>query len=107
MADFCQLWLTCENKTEANRIAKALLKKHLIACAKQMLVSSDFHWDDKIEHANEILLVMESREDLFDKVEAEIAELHSYDTFVLEAIPISKISVKAKEWLEKEINDQA
>ena len=45
---------------------------------------------------------MESREDLFDEVEREVAKLHSYDTFVLEAVPISKISQKAEDWLKKE-----
>ena|SRR3990167_498447 len=102
--NFCQLWLTCEDKAEASKVAKALLKKHLIACAKQISVSADFHWQNKIEHAKEILLLMESRMDLFDEIETEVAKLHSYDTFVLEAIPISKISAKAKEWLKKELN---
>lgn len=48
---------------------------------------------------------MESREDLFTQVEAEIAILHSYDTFVLEATPISRMSKSAKTWLEKELSD--
>lgn len=105
MANFCQLWLTCENKVEASKIAQALLNKHLIACAKQLPVSSDFHWQGKIEHSDEILLVMESHEDLFEDVEAEVTKLHSYDTFVLEAVPIINISRDAQKWLEKEINN--
>lgn len=100
--EYCQLWLTCEDKKEASKIAKTLLNKHLIACAKQIPVSADFHWQNKMDHANEILLLMESRVDLFDKVEAEVAKLHSYDTFVLEAIPINKISKEAEKWLNKE-----
>ncbi len=107
MAKFCQLWLTCEDKKEASKIAKVLLKKRLIACAKQMPVTSEFHWQGKIDQANETLLLMESREDLFDKVEAEVAKLHSYNTFVLEAVPVSKVSKDAQKWLEGELNDRA
>lgn len=99
---FCQLVLTCASNTEADKIAKELLAKHLVACVRQMPVSSRYHWQGKIEDADEILLIMESRLDLFDKVEAEVAKLHSYDTFVLEAVPVEKISAKAAKWLESE-----
>jgi len=100
--DFCQLWLTCKDKEEASKIANTLLVKHLVACVHKIPISSEFCWKGKIKSNDEILLVMESREDLFDEVEREVAKLHSYDTFVLEAVPISKISQKAEDWLKKE-----
>ena len=99
---FCQLWLTCEDTAEADAIARALLDKKLIACAKQLPVSADFAWKGAKEHGSEILLVMDSREDLFDQVEAEVAKVHSYETFVLQAIPILKLSKKAETWLSEE-----
>lgn len=104
MKNFCQLWLTCADKTEAEKITKALLEKHLVACAKQVPVSSDFLWQGKVDHNDEILLIMDSREDLFDQIEAEIARLHSYEIFVLQAIPISKISKQAEVWLKDSLN---
>ncbi|OGL30463.1 hypothetical protein A3F37_01150 [Candidatus Saccharibacteria bacterium RIFCSPHIGHO2_12_FULL_41_12] len=102
--EYCQLWLTCTDQKEADKIAKALLEKRLIACAKQVAITSDFIWEGKIERNNEILLIMESREDLFDEIEAEVAKLHSYDSFVLTATPITKVSKKAQKWLDKELN---
>lgn len=104
MTNFCNLYLTCTDKKEADKIVNALLVKHLIACAKQIPLTADYWWQGKIEHNAEILLVMESKLALFEKVEAEVAKLHSYDTFVLEATPISKISEKARKWLEAELN---
>jgi periplasmic divalent cation tolerance protein len=103
MTDYCQLQLTCANKEEASKIANTLLVKQLIACAKQKRLTSNYRWQGKIEQANEILLIMESRADLFNEIEAEVAELHSYDTFVLEAVPLTKISTKASRWLEREL----
>src|SRR5665213_3036479 len=96
--NFCLLYLSCKDETEATKIANELLAKRLIACAKQTAIKSTFRWQGKIEKASEILLIMESREDLFDKVEAEVAQLHSYETFVLEAVPVNKISTKANGW---------
>lgn len=104
MPSICQLWLTCSNKAEANKIASALLQKRLIACAKHMPVGADFLWKDKVDHNDEILLVMDSRIDLFEKIEAEVATIHSYETFVLQAIPVTKISKDAEQWLEGELN---
>ncbi len=101
--EFCQLWLTCADGAEATKVAKTLLSKHLIACAKQLPVSADYWWEGNVEHADEILLVMESRTDLFDAVEAEVATLHSYETFVLEAVPLTRISERAHVWAEENI----
>ena len=103
---FCQLWLTCEDAAEADAITQVLLDQKLIACAKQIPVTADFAWKGQKEHNDEILLVMESREELFDQVEAEVAKRHSYETFVLQAIPISRLSKKAETWLSEETNHE-
>lgn len=99
-----QFWLTCASVEEADRIGRALLKKRLVACAKQIPVKAEYWWKGKLEKANEVVLVMEGQEDKFSKIEAEVAEMHSYDTFVLESIPVSQISTKAKGWMDEELN---
>ena len=102
---FCQLWLTVGSKKEADKIANTLLVKHLVACVRQMPVSSDFWWHGKQEHSEEVLLQMESALELFDAVEKEVAKLHRYDTFVLEATPVSQISQSAANWLKTELEN--
>ncbi len=103
---FLQLYLTCLDKTEADKITSVLIKKHLIACAKQVPVSSDFLWRGKVDHNEEILLIMDSREDLFDEIETEVAKLHCYETFVLQATPVIKTSKAAEKWLNDQLKDQ-
>lgn len=103
MTSYCQLWLTCADKREADRIANILLVKHLAACVRQIPITSDYWWHGKIESSKEVMLLMESRLDLFDEVEREVAKLHSYETFVLEALPTSKINNKAVKWLKNEL----
>jgi len=65
---FCQLWLTVGSKEEADKIANTLLVKHLVACVRQIPVSSDFLRQGKQEHSDEVLLQMESALELFDEV---------------------------------------
>lgn len=101
--NFCQVWLSFADKAEADKIAKALLDKKLIACAKQLPVKSSFAWEGKTSTSEEIWMSMETREDLFDEIESEAAKLHSYDTFVLTSNPINKISKKAETWMSQNL----
>lgn len=104
--DFVELVLTCGSWQEAQRIVDSLLEKRLIACAEMIQVESKFSWKQKINEGREIKLVMQSRSDLFDKIEAEIAKLHSYETFVLRAIPMTYVSKQATKWLEETLDDK-
>lgn len=97
-----ELTVTCSSKAEAEKIADVLLEKRLIACAKFLPIESKFRWEGKIETTKETLLLMESVADNFNKIEAEVTKLHSYDTFVLKQTPITNLSKKARQWLEKE-----
>ena len=102
MTDFCELVLTCADQKEADKIVTALLEKRLIACARQTPVSSRYWWKGKIESDNEVLILMESQEHLFDKIEAEVVKLHSYETPGLYMKPMKRVSKKAAQWLEEE-----
>ncbi|CAN5626697.1 hypothetical protein BH23PAT2_BH23PAT2_02640 [soil metagenome] len=100
--DYCQVWLSCADNDEADKISHTLLERHLIACAKRFPVNSSYWWQKKIDNADETLLLMETKESLFDEIEAEVAKLHSYDTFVLYATPLVELSKRAVEWMGEE-----
>ena len=102
MADFAELVLTCGSWQEAQRIADSLLEKHLVACVEFIEIKSKSWWRNRIEETDEIKLVMQSVAENFEKVEAEVAKLHSYDTFVLQQIPLADLSTRAQTWLTKE-----
>lgn len=95
-------YLTCVDDWGADRIAKALLQKKLVVCAKQMPVSSSSWWKGKLTEDKEILLVMESVEENFAKIEKEVKKLHSHETFVLYSIS-AKTTSKVEEWLKDEL----
>ena len=103
MTGISLLFLTCANKKEASKIAFTLLKKRLIVCAKSLPVSSSSLWKGKIENSREILLIMETDDSLFDRIEAEVRKIHSYETFVLISLPVSKSSKGIENWLEIEL----
>lgn len=96
--DFVELILTCGSWQEAQRIADALLELRLIACVEFLEIKSKYHWQGKLEGSKEIKLIMTSVAHHFDTIEAEVAKLHSYDTFVLQQIPLTNLSSEARIW---------
>lgn len=96
--------LFCASKKEAVTIREALLKKRLIACGGVIDISHSKYWWKKIyeEASNEILLLMESQEGNFSKIEKEVRKLHSMETFVLGMLPM-KTTVGVEKWLKEEL----
>lgn len=101
------LYLTCANEDEAKTISGALLEARLIACARRSPVNSSYWWDGKINQDDEILLMMESIEDNFDDIEKVVTKLHSYDEYVLTAVPVLKTTPGVRQWLNETLNPAA
>ncbi|MCJ7740853.1 divalent-cation tolerance protein CutA [Candidatus Microgenomates bacterium] len=97
------LFLTCGNDKEAEKIAKTLLAKKLVVCTKRFPVTSSYLWKGKIASGNEILLIMESTEENFPKIEKEVAKIHSYETFVLLSSLVTKTTKKVEGWIKQEL----
>lgn len=93
------LYLTCANEDEAKTIGNALLEEKLVTCVRRSLVSSSYWWEGKINHNDEILLTMESLEEKFDAIEVIVTKLHSYDEYVLTAVPVIKTTPGVLNWL--------
>jgi periplasmic divalent cation tolerance protein len=96
---FCYLYLTCD-ANQVDEIIDALLQKHLIVCAKKVPTNATYWWKGNNENDDEILLIMESSEEKFESVESELKKIHNYDTFVLTAVPMIRVSKDAKKWME-------
>lgn len=100
--EYCYLLLTCD-ASEQERIARVLLEERLVNCVKFMPLKAMYWWKGKIEKADEVLLLMESASDLFDRVEAKVAEIHSYETFVLQRVGIDAMNDAAAQWIDGEL----
>lgn len=100
----CLLFLSCKNIEEANKISNQLLKKKLIVCAKKISVDSSYLWENKIESSREVLLIMDSVEENFKKINQEVKKLHSYKTYTLFMTNINKANKETVAWFKKEIS---
>ena len=97
--------MTASSKGEAKKIVRSLLEEKLIACANMIdSVSSVFWWQENIKEEKEVLVIMKSHQELFNKVSTRIREVHSYDTPEILALSIVDGSSQYLEWMNKVLN---
>ena len=98
--NYIVILVTAKDKQEAEKITQTLLKENLIACANIVNpVTSFFHWSGKIDKAEECLIVMKSRSDLFTQVVELVRGLHSYEVPEILALPIVEGSAAYLDWM--------
>ncbi len=100
MSSHIVVFTMVSDKKEATKIAQSLLKERLIACANIVgPVSSLFWWEGKINKANEFLVIMKSRKNLFKKLSERVKELHSYEVPEVITLPVTEGLPSYLNWL--------
>lgn len=98
------VFCTCSSSSEAARIAQTLVNERLAACVNILPgVRSVYRWQDAVESADEILLLIKTTSEGFPKLSDRIGELHSYDTPEIIALPIAAGSQKYLSWLRAQV----
>lgn len=93
--------VTAKDKAQAEKITRNLLDNHLIACGNIVgPVTSFFYWLGAIECAEECLIVMKSRMDLFEEVAEHVRVMHSYEVPEVLALPIVDGSKAYFDWMD-------
>jgi periplasmic divalent cation tolerance protein len=98
-----QVVTTVEKREDADRIASAVVRKRLAACAQIVgPIRSTYWWKGKVEEAGEWLCVMKTRQDLFSALEKEIKSIHPYEVPEIIALPIVAGSKSYLQWIDDE-----
>lgn len=92
---------TCENPEQAELIIHDLLKKKLAACIQTQNIKSFYSWKGKIEVGEEILLLIKSKYDLFDKIQDSIRSKHPYEIPEIIQLPISNGLKDYFDWIDE------
>ena len=101
--DFIVIYCTVPNKKEGREIAKKLLEKKLVACVNIIdKIESIFSWDGELCEEHEALMIIKTKKELFDKVNAMIQGLHSYNVPEVIALPMVEADEQYLKWIEHE-----
>lgn len=98
---FC--YVACGNNEEAVAIAKNVVEKRLAACGNILDgMKSIYWWEGKVVEDQECILILKTREELFEQLNQAICDLHSYDCPCVVAMPIEKSNPPYLQWLMHE-----
>jgi periplasmic divalent cation tolerance protein len=103
MTKYIVVFITCSSKEEADKIANAVIAKSFAACVNIIdNVRSIFHWQEKVEDADEVLLIAKTKAKLLDEIIPLVKQLHSYDLPEIIALPILGGSEDYLNWIDAE-----
>ncbi|OGO18202.1 MAG: cytochrome C biogenesis protein CcdA [Chloroflexi bacterium RBG_16_50_11] len=101
--NYIVVFITTKNADEAQKIAKALVKRRQAACVNIVPeVNSHFWWKDKLDATKESLLIVKTKESLLPEVIKSVKKIHSYTIPEIIALPIVGGSRDYLEWLDSE-----
>jgi periplasmic divalent cation tolerance protein len=108
MTDKRLVLTTAGSAEEANRIAVALVERRLAACVNVVApISSVYRWKEKVEHAQEWLLLIKTTSAAADAIADTLQELHSYELPECVVVPIEGGSEAYLNWIgENVLNEE-
>lgn len=102
------VFISCQDKAQAENIGKQLLKARLAACVQIVPgVDSLFFWppkDHTITQSQETLLMAKTLESKWTKLEKLVGILHTYDTPEIIAFPVSHVATPYLNWITNELS---
>ncbi len=99
----CLCYVTAGSRDEALAIGRALVEERLAACANVLDgMMSIYWWQDRLEQAQEAVLIAKTRTELFPALSARVQQLHSYDCPCVVALPIADGNPDYLAWIVAE-----
>ncbi|OFV85166.1 MAG: hypothetical protein A3D93_02340 [Acidobacteria bacterium RIFCSPHIGHO2_12_FULL_67_30] len=108
MTDKVVVFVTCGSASEAGRIARALVEERLAACVSiSSSIRSVYRWGGKLCDDREVLLVIKTSRDLFDRVRRAVERMHSYQVPEVICLPVIDGAPNYLNWLAGELGGAA
>ncbi len=98
------IFVTAATDEEAHEVAHALLKERKAACVNILSqVSSFFWWQDRLDSAQETLLIIKTKASLVNEIVKVVKEHHSYEVPEVIALPIIGGNRDYLAWIAREV----
>lgn len=93
--------ITVPSEDVGQAIAQALLDQRLAACVNRLApVHSLYTWEGKTSEDQELLLLIKSRVDLFERLVPAVKALHPYQVPEIIALPVVMGSQDYLDWID-------
>jgi periplasmic divalent cation tolerance protein len=96
--------LSCPNDAVAGEVARTLVIEHLAACVNILPgVRSLYRWHDGIADEVEVLCLVKTTRERFEKLRARVVSLHPYDVPEVIGLPIAIAHEPYLTWLRESV----
>jgi periplasmic divalent cation tolerance protein len=96
------IFVTTSSVEEAEKITQALLKKRLAACINIVpCVHSRFWWKGKIERCDEALMIIKSKDEVFDELVESVRAIHTSQVPEILALPLQRGFTEYLAWIDQ------
>jgi periplasmic divalent cation tolerance protein len=103
MTDAMLVLTTLPNSDTAAEVAKKVVGEKLAACANILpALRSIYRWEGKVQDENEVLVLLKTRQPLYQRLKERILELHPYDLPEVIAIPVEQGHQAYLDWIASE-----
>ena len=98
------IFVTASSTEEARVITQAVLERKLAACVNILPgVESHYWWQNKLESASEVMLIIKSSAEQFDALAALVKEKHSYECPEIVALAPHEVAPAYRMWWEEQL----
>lgn len=103
MTDAILILTTLPNSDAAGELAKKVVGEKLAACANVLpAVRSIYRWQGKVQDENEVLVLLKTRQQHYERLKARILDLHPYDVPEVIALPVEQGHQAYLDWIARE-----
>src|SRR5664279_4693076 len=93
------------DRASAERIADSLVTQGVAACVNILSgCTSVYHWEGKLNHTEEVPLLIKATREAYPRLEAALRKLHPYELPELIALPVSTGLPEYLNWVVQETN---
>ncbi|MBI4079354.1 MAG: divalent-cation tolerance protein CutA [Candidatus Levybacteria bacterium] len=100
------VFVSFENKKDADKVANYLIDHHLAACISLVRTKSFYFWKRKKVRTNEIEGIIKTTRGKLKSVQDAIGQLLSYEIPQIIAVEAKDVNEKYKKWVEGEVNTE-
>lgn len=98
--EFVMIYTTFATAGEAAELGRRLVGERLAACVNILpAMRSIYRWQEKVEEADEAVMVVKTTSDKAQAASARIEQLHPYETPAILVLPIVDGSAPYLDWI--------
>ena len=98
---------TCASTQEAADLAAALVEQRLAACVSALAgVVSTYRWQSRVQHDEEVLVVVKTTQARYEAIERLIQKQTSYELPEIIAVPVHRGSSEYLKWLTASVSPE-